>query len=113
MQAVGTNIFGSNGTPVIIISPGQAHRLAEEGYDRHRMQETLFEGAKVPLEDMPYGNYPLCEWRTEDGKVLICPDANDVRIIIAGGGETLHSVYMQSFLSTIATDAEVWSPDRL
>jgi hypothetical protein len=114
MQAIGTNILFSRGSPVIIVTPGQARRLASEGYDRKRLQEALFEGSKVPLEDMPYGNYAAsAKWTVVDGKVLTCPDADDVRIIVAGGGEGLHSVLMQGVFDNIACSREVWSPERL
>jgi hypothetical protein len=112
MHAVGTNLWGSSGSPVIILSPGQAARLAEEGYDRRRLQEELYEVAKVPLEEYPYGNFPKCEWKVENGKILPCQNADDIRIFVAGGGEALHSIYAQSFIAVTACSAEVWTPDR-
>jgi hypothetical protein len=112
MHVVGTNIFHSYGSPVIIVSPGQAQRLHSEGYTRRRLQDELFEIAKVPLAEFPYGNFPKCEWKVEDGKILPCPDADDIRIFVAGGGEALHSLYANSFCSTMACSAEVWTPER-
>jgi hypothetical protein len=113
MHAIGTNIWGSAGSPVFILSPGQAVLLAGEGYDRKRLQEELFEVGKIPLEEYPYGNFPKCEWKAEDGKILPCQDADDIRIFVAGGGEALHSLYAQSFMAIKACSAEVWTPDRL
>jgi hypothetical protein len=112
MHVIGTNIYYSYGSPVIVISPGQARRLNEEGYTRERLQQELFEVAKIPLEEFPYGNFPKCEWKVEDGRILPCPDANDIRIFVAGGGEALHSLYANSFCSTMACSAEVWTPER-
>jgi hypothetical protein len=112
MNAIGTNLYQSNGSPVIIVTPGQARRLAEEGYDRKRLQEELFEVGKTPVEDFPFGNYPLCKWKEEDGKVLPFPDADDIRVIVAGGGEPLHAVFLQPFLAHTACEAEVWTPGR-
>jgi hypothetical protein len=113
MQDVGTNIYFSAGSPVIIVTPGQAIRLSEEGYTRQRLQQELFERAKIPLERMPYGNYALGQWTVEDGHVLPCPDAEDIRILVAGGGEALHSVFMQGVFMNRVCSAEVWTPERV
>jgi hypothetical protein len=113
MQAIGTNIFFSNGSPVVIVTPGQARRLAEEGYDRRRLQEALFEGAKVPLAQMPYGNMPTARWTVVDESILPCPSPDDVRILVAGGSEGLHSVYLQSFWSCTASSAEIKEPELM
>jgi Fe-S cluster biogenesis protein NfuA len=113
MQAIGTNIFFSHGSPVIIVTPGQAARLEEEGYGRQRLQRELFERAKVPLADMPFGNYTTARWKVVDDHILPCPTADDIRILVSGGSESLHSVYMQSFWSSSACSAQVWRPDHL
>jgi hypothetical protein len=113
MQAIGTNIFFSHGSPLIIVTPGQAMRLAEEGYDRRRLQTELFERAQVPLEQMPYGNMPTAQWTVVDGRILPCPSADDIRIIVAGGHESLHSVYLQSFWSSTVCSAEIRAPELI
>lgn len=112
MQCIGTNIYDSNGSPVIVITPGQAKRLAEEGYDRQRLQKELYAAAQIPLEVMKYGNFPVCKWSVRDGKILPCQGADDIRIFVAGGDEALHSVYMNSFTAVIACSREVWTPKR-
>lgn len=112
MHVIGTNIYYSNGSPVIIISPGQAARLDAEGYTRQRLQEELYEIAKIPVEEFPYGNFPKCEWKVEDGRILPCEGADDIRIFVAGGGEALHSLYANSFCGCKTCSAEVWTPDR-
>jgi hypothetical protein len=113
MQDVGTNIYFSKGSPVLIVTPGQAVRLFEEGYSRQRLQQELFDRAKIPLDRMPYGNYALGQWTVEDGFVLPCPSADDIRIVVSGGGEALHSVYMQGVFMNTCCSAELWTPDRV
>jgi len=108
---VGTNLYFSKGSPVIIVTPGQAVRLSEEGYTRKRLQEEMFERGKVPVELWPYGNYALGQWEVVDGKILPCPTADDIRILVAGGGEALHSVFMQGVFMNTACSAEVWTPE--
>lgn len=112
MHVIGTNIYYSHGSPVIIISPGQAARLDAEGYTRRRLQDALFDVAKIPESEFPYGNFPKCQWQVQDGRILPCPDADDIRIFVAGGGEALHSIYANSFCSTTACSAKVWTPER-
>lgn len=113
MRDVGTNIYFSAGSPVVIVTPGQALRLQEEGYDRRRLQEALFERGRIPLDHMPFGNYALGQWTVVDDHVLPCPDPDDIRILVAGGGESLHSVYMQGVFLSTACSAPVCDPDRL
>jgi hypothetical protein len=113
MQDVGTNIYFSTGSPVVIVTPGQALRLAEEGYDRRRLQEALFERGRIPLSHMPFGNYALGQWTVVDDHVLPCPNPEDIRIFVAGGGESLHSVYMQGVFMSTACSRPVWDPATL
>jgi hypothetical protein len=112
MQATGTNLMWSRGNPVIVLSPNHAVKFMDEGIDRRRIQEELFERSKIPLEMFPAGNLPICEWTVEDGKVLVCAVPEDIMIVVAGGREGLHSSYMQPFGPNAACSAPVWQPGR-
>jgi hypothetical protein len=113
MQAVGSNLFFSYGSPVVVLSPGQVDRLIDEGYDRKRLQAAIFEAGKAPVGDYKFGNYCLGKWVVEDDKILPCRTPDDVIIVVSGGGESLHTLYLQSAFSTVACTREVWSPSRL
>jgi hypothetical protein len=110
MHTVGTNIFTSYGSPVLVISPGHARRLAEEGYGRQRLQRELFELGKVPVADMPFGNLDIAQWTTEGDDILITQKPEDILILVAGGNESLHSMYMQPFCLGHAVSALVRRP---
>jgi hypothetical protein len=112
MQVIGTNVFFSHGTPVFVLSPGQVDRLDAEGYDRRRLQEALFEAGKAPLGDYKYGNYCLGNWAVDGGKILPCRAPDDIVIVVAGGDESLHCLYLQSFWAVLACTREVWTPSR-
>lgn len=110
IHTVGTNIYTSYGSPVIVISPGHAQRLAEEGYSRQRLQRELFELGKVPLADMPFGNLQIAQWTLDGEDILITQRPEDILILVAGGDESLHSMYMQPFCLGHAASAVVRTP---
>jgi hypothetical protein len=110
MQAVGTNRFFSHGTPVVVLCPGQVERLESEGYDRERLQRALFEAGQSSLDAHPYGNYCLGKWTVVNDKVLPCARPEDIVIVVAGGDESLHSLYLQPFYANPATSRRVWTP---
>jgi hypothetical protein len=94
MRAGGTGIYWSRGTCLLAVNPGHARILAEDGYDRQRLQERLFEEAMIPLSDMPHGNIPQGDWTVVGGKVLLTESPDDIYIAVAGGPEPYHTVYM-------------------
>jgi hypothetical protein len=105
MRAVGTNRFYSNGSPVVIVDPGQARLLSREGYDRAALRTALFEQSQIPLADFPFGNFPTAEWIEVDGKILICEKPSDIIVLVAGDGGGLHSTYMQPVCLSAACSA--------
>lgn len=110
MRAGGTNIYWSRGTLLLVVNPGHARILADEGYDRASLQERLFEQALIPLTDMPHGNIPQGEWRLTDGKVQVTESPEDIYIVVAGGPEPYHTVYLTGFGVANACSARVWTP---
>lgn len=112
MRATGTNLVKSRGTLLVIFNPGHAQQLHREGYDRRRVREYLFEHAKVPLSEFPDGNIPQGSWTVEDGRVLVTDSPEAIEIMVAGGGEPMHNVYLPGLNITTATSRRVWSPDR-
>jgi hypothetical protein len=97
LRGGGTNLYWSQGTLLFVVNPGHATILTNEGYDRRRLQEELFERGKVPLADLPEGNIAQGEWKEENGKVLITSSPDEIWIVCAGGPEPLHTVYMTGF----------------
>lgn len=93
----GTGMYWSRGTALFVINPGHAAILSREGYDRKRLQEVLFEKGSPTLDEVPEGNIAQGEWVVENGRVRITESPDDIWIMVAGGPEPLHSVYMTGF----------------
>jgi len=111
MQAIGTNINFSYGSPVVLLSPGHARRLHAEGYDRTRLQEELWEQSKVPLSDLPWGNLGIGDWTVQDDKVLNFAQPSDLLILVAGSkGQGAASMYLQPYCASLAVSVPVWTP---
>jgi hypothetical protein len=93
----GTGIYWSRGTHLYVINPGHARILADAGYDRRRLQEALFERGRIPLEEWPEGNISHGDWHVEDGKIRLTERPEDLWVMVAGGRDPIHSVYMCGF----------------
>ena len=113
LRGGGTNLYWSRGTQLFVVNPGHAQILARDGYEtREKLQEALFERGKVPLEDLPEGNIAQGEWVVENGKVLITEQPSDIWIMVAGGPEPLHTVYMNGFGVNNGTTARIRVPGQ-
>lgn len=93
----GTGMYWSRGTALFVINPGHAAILSRDGYDRRRLQEVLFEKGSPTLDELPEGNIAQGDWVVENGRVRITERPDDIWIMVAGGPEPLHSVYMTGF----------------
>jgi hypothetical protein len=107
IRAGGTNVYWSKGSLVMVVNPGHARILAAEGHTRRSLQERLFEQGMIPLSDLPHGNIPQGEWVVVDGKVRITSSPDEIYIVVAGGPEPLHSVYMTGLGVCNAASARV------
>jgi hypothetical protein len=112
MRAGGTNVYWSRGTLLLVLNPGHAEIIARGGYDRPKLQERLFEDGAIPLDDLRTGNIPMGDWVVKDGRVQITESPADILVMVAGGPEPLHSVYMTGFGVSNATSARVWQTAR-
>jgi hypothetical protein len=107
MRTLGTSFYWSQGNPVLILNPTHAWILHEAGYARADVQEALFQEARIPLEDMPYGNIPVGDWTVVDGKIMGMRRAEDIYLVVAGQNGGHHTLYGMGFCLSRATSAEV------
>ncbi|WP_086151577.1 hypothetical protein [Cellulosimicrobium sp. KWT-B] len=107
MRNLDINYFWSDGNPVLIINPPYAAMLADAGFDRLTLQEALFEEARIPLEELPYGNVPPGNWTVVDGRVLAVKRPQDIYIVVAGGSGGHHMMYGGAFGLSKATSFPV------
>jgi hypothetical protein len=97
LRTPGTGLYWSRGTQLFVVNPGHAAILAGEGYTRERLQEVLYEKGCPALADIPEGNINQGDWKVENGKVLVTESPDQIWIMVAGGPEPLHSVFMVGF----------------
>ena len=116
MVADGMAVYGNNGylraagNPLVIFSPGHAKIFADAGWSKQRVKTELFERTKVPRSRIPrapqlskpiYTDYP------DDAMCLLCPNAEAILIVVAGGPEAYHATYVPSFGTTLYSMAEI------
>lgn len=71
LRGGGTGLYWSRGTLLFVINPGHAAILSRDGYDRRRLQETLYHKGCPRVDELPEGNINQGEWTVEGDKVLI------------------------------------------
>jgi hypothetical protein len=107
MRTMGTSFYWSQGTPVLIMNPTHASILHGAGFSRADVQQALFDEARVPLDSLRYGNFPVGDWTVVDGKVLGYRRPEDLYIVVAGRTGGRHTMYGAGFYLSAATSAAV------
>jgi hypothetical protein len=101
MRCYGYNGYlRGNGTPLIVLSPGHAAIFAQHGWDKARLKIELFERAQIPRSHIPDEQHlsrPVYADYAPDQMCLPCRRAEDICIVVAGGPEGYHMVYIPSF----------------
>lgn len=99
------NYFLGGGNPVLILNPGHARLLHEQGYTKHDVQRELFERSAIPLElfpDEPLAIQTERERTIYNGKVYAMRRPEDLFVVVAGGPEPYHVQYCATFGDTWA-----------
>jgi hypothetical protein len=119
--ADGMRCYGYNGylrgtgSPLIVLSPGHARIFADHGWDKQRIKRELFERAQIPRSHIPdeqqitrpvYADYAPGEM------CLPCRGPDEIHIVVAGGPEGYHMVYIPSFSHVEASTAPIDLPTR-
>ena len=116
MLADGMAVYGNNGylraqgNPLVIFSPGHAHIFADAGWDKARIRTELFERTKIPRARIPRAaqlSKPIYTDYADDQMCLLCPDADSILIVVAGGPEAYHITYVPNFGTTTFSIAEI------
>ncbi|MBI3969404.1 MAG: hypothetical protein HY329_27485 [Chloroflexi bacterium] len=104
------NVYLGGGNPVVILNPGHARLLHEQGYSKLDVKRELFERSKMPLEifpDAPIAIQTERERVIEDGKICVTQRPEDLMVVVAGGPEAYHVQYCASFGDTWAVTVPV------
>lgn len=110
---VGSNDYRFAGQPLCALNQTHAGALAQGGYDKARLKQTLFELAKRPVRE--FSSARFFEPReselgalTEDQLVSFAQAPEDVLIMVAGGqGAGGHNLCLPSFGNTRAVTVAV------
>ena len=116
MRCYGFNGYlRGTGSPLIVMSPGHARTFADHGWDKDRIKQALFEQSQIPRSHIPdeqqlsrpvYADYP------PDQMCLPCRRPEDIHIVVAGGPEGYHIVYIPSFSNVDASTMAIPMPQR-
>lgn len=104
------NTIVGRGQPAVLINPGHARLLADQGYSKQRVKEELFERSRMPLDWFPD---EVIEVQTEgermikEGHVYVTHEPNDLLIVVVGGPEPYHVTYCANFGDTRAATKQV------
>ncbi|MBI3744889.1 MAG: hypothetical protein HY261_11485, partial [Chloroflexi bacterium] len=102
------NVALGQGEPVVMLPPGHAKMLADQGYDKAKIQQALFEKARIPLKDFPKeGNIPVGKWHIEGDYVCPTERWQDILVVVAGGPEPYHVQVLHNFGETRAITERV------
>ncbi len=87
MSALGTFNMGGQTEMVVVICPEHYRTLNEQGWDKARVQEFLYEHAVRPLTDLKNGGYIEQPVQAGDEKIMVraVPSPADILLIVAGG----------------------------
>jgi hypothetical protein len=111
MRCYGYNAYlRGTGTPLIVLSPGHANTFAQQGWDKRRIKEELFERAQIPRSHIPDERQitrPVYVDYAPDQMCLPCRTPEDICIVVAGGPEGYHMVYIPSFSNVEPSTAAI------
>jgi len=119
MLADGMRIYGNNGylralgSPLVVMSPGHARIFADNGWDKARIQQELYQRTLIPrayIPTTPQLSTPVYADYAPDAMCRLCPGPEHIRIVVAGGPEAYHVTYIPSFGTTVPSTAEVLIP---
>ncbi len=107
-QPGANNIYGK-GPYVVVLGPEHAETLHRDSWTIERMQQHLFERARVPVSRVSKENqasYAGSGHVPEDGYYKIAPTPQDIHIVVAGGPGK-HSAWIPSFGGTAVISVRV------
>lgn len=109
MASLGANnTLRGKGNPILLLNPGHAKLLAEQGYGRRDVQRALYEHSKIPVDQLPrerievQGDLDGC---IVDGHARVTAKPEDILIAVAGGPEAYHVTWCASFGDPAVTRA--------
>jgi hypothetical protein len=93
------NTLRGQGHPIFIMNPGHARLLAEQGYDKPRIQRELWERSAIKASELPHEVSAIEEGSRKmvNGMSMVTARPEDILIVVAGGPEAYHNTYCETF----------------
>jgi len=105
------NVLFGGGNPLVILPPGHAKLLAEQGYSKAEVKRFLYEHSQIPRAKLPpEGKVPFAKFVERDDQICIARRPEDILIVVAGGPEPYHVTYLPNFGDTWAVTKRIVVP---
>ncbi len=105
-QGIANAALFESGTLLVIMSYGHARLLHNQGFDKRRVKEWLYEHAKVPQERFAGMTRVHSELR-EGSPVSVTAGPDDIALVVGGGDEPYQITVCSTFGPTNMTSAAV------
>src|SRR5205085_4018111 len=101
------NTQRGKGHPILIVNPGHARLLEEQGIGKHRLQEELWVRSGIPADKLPQEPAAIEEGfrKMVDGHSMVTARPEDILIAVAGGPEAYHTTWCENPRAWAATRA--------
>ncbi len=109
MAQAGANTIYGGGPSIVVIGPEHAATLARDKWTPEKIQQHLFERARVPETNVSPENrerYAETGHVPENGFYKIAPNAESIHVLVAGGPGK-HSAWIPSFGGTAVISVRV------
>jgi hypothetical protein len=93
------NAIRGQGNPILILNPGHARLLADQGYDKQRIRLELWERSGIRTSELPNEVTAIDEGsrKVVTGLSMMTARPEDLLVVVAGGPEAYHNVYCESY----------------
>jgi hypothetical protein len=99
------NTLRGKGHPILIVNPGHARLLQEQGIGKRRLQQELWERSGIPADQLPDEPSAIedgCR-KMVDGRSMVTGKPEDILIAVAGGPEAYHNTWCENIGDWAAT----------
>lgn len=101
MSYVGnSNVILGGGEPLVILTPAHAELASNKGMSKPDVKRCVWEKSGAPLSAIPSAATTerlLVRLIVNNGVIKPCKRPEDIMLVIAGGPEAYHGVYVQTF----------------
>ena len=112
MMGANHTVIGA-GDCVTVLPPGHAKLLHEQGYDKAKVSQWLYEHSRIAVSAYPpEGNSSTGKWVRRGDFVYIPPKWENLLVVVAGGPEPYHIVSMPSWGETWAVTEKIEEPSQ-